>query len=326
MFSIIIPLYNREEFIVETIESVINQSYQNWECIVVDDGSTDKSCDLVATMASKDSRIKLYNRKRLPKNANTCRNIGIELSNGDYLIFLDSDDLLLPHCLELRKNHLLKNPNINLLVTGTGNMKDNPVGKYNMYGILHPPDSNFLDLFLSLHSPWYMTSGTWRKNYIIEIEKFDENLLRLQDPDIHIRALLNDDLHLHYHYQEIDHIYRIHSQRIFSSKDVIQIRIEGYIKFFIKYTNYSNINHVKLEEGINKTIVEFLYSNKISNFIFDQQCQAYFETLVQLNLITARKFKSILAVNKLLKYSPNFRGLGKLLYFITNTLPKSKYA
>lgn len=326
MFSIIIPLFNREEFIEETVASVINQSYGNWECIVVDDGSTDNSCVLVENIAAKDNRIKLYKRNRPPKNANTCRNIGIEVSTGDWLIFLDSDDLLLHNCLELRKKLVSENGRTNLLVTGTGAMPTRSIGKYKIYGSLHDSESNFLDLFLSLHSPWFMTSGTWKKDFLLEIGQFDENLLRLQDPDIHIRALLNDKIQLNYSYHKIDHIYRIHGQRNFSSPNMIQKRINSYISFFSKYKSYPGINHTILEEGVNKTIVEFLYSNKKSNFKFDQLCQAYFDKLEKQKFISSRKHKLIIGVNNALKHSPNFRGLGRLLYFITKTLPKSKYA
>lgn len=326
MFSIIIPLYNRETFITETLNSVIQQTFSDWECIVVDDGSTDNSIQIVKKFEAKEPRIKLVQRDREPKNANTCRNIGIEVSTGDWLIFLDSDDLLLHNCLELRKKLVLENGRTNLLVTGTGTMATRSIGKYKTYGSLHHSESNFLDLFLSLHSPWFMTSGTWKKDFLLEIGQFDENLLRLQDPDIHIRALLNDKIQLNYSYHKIDHIYRIHGQRNFSSTNMIQKRINGYITFFSKFKSYPGINHTILEEGVNKTIVEFLYSNKKSNFKFDQLCQAYFDKLEKQKFISSRKHKLIIGVNNALKHSPNFRGLGRLLYFITKTLPKSKYA
>ena len=94
LVSIVIPLYNRAELIAETLQSVLMQFYQNWECIVVDDGSTDNSFQVIKSLFEKDNRIKVYERNREPKGASTCRNIGIEKSNGEYIIFLDSDDLL----------------------------------------------------------------------------------------------------------------------------------------------------------------------------------------------------------------------------------------
>lgn len=322
MFSIIIPLYNRETFITETLNSVIQQTFSNWECIVVDDGSTDNSIQIVKKFEAQEPRIKLIQRDREPKNANTCRNIGIENSSGDFLIFLDSDDLLLPHCLEQRKKLLKKYNEINLLITGTGSLDRLSKSEHKLYGSLYSPDTNFLDLFISLHSPWYMSSGTWEKEFISKVGNFDEKLLRLQDPDIHIRALLHSDLNLLYQYQEIDHTYRIHSQRRFSSNDIIQIRINGYLAFFRKYTNFPDVDQQILEAGVNKTIVEFLYSNKESHQEFDALCLHYYDALLDLGLINKYKHKYVLGLNRVLQYIPKFRGLGKLLYFLTNALPK----
>ena len=95
MVSIIIPTYNRAHLINETLKCVLAQSYTNWECIVVDDGSTDNTIAIVDGYIQKDSRIKFYERpvNRI-KGASTCRNIGIENSEGQYIQFLDSDDIL----------------------------------------------------------------------------------------------------------------------------------------------------------------------------------------------------------------------------------------
>ena len=102
LITIITPLFNRESLIKESIQSVIHQSNSNWELIVIDDGSTDQSCKIVEEFIKNDSRIRLIKRNRDPKGANTCRNIGIQESSGDYLLFLDSDDVLAPWAIENR--------------------------------------------------------------------------------------------------------------------------------------------------------------------------------------------------------------------------------
>ena len=95
LVSIIIPTYNRAHLIGETLESVITQTYVNWECIVVDDGSTDNTSEILKSYSAKDNRIQYHQRpSNRPKGANACRNLGFELSKGDYIQFLDSDDLL----------------------------------------------------------------------------------------------------------------------------------------------------------------------------------------------------------------------------------------
>src|SRR5688500_10558850 len=94
--SVVIPVYNRVTLIQETLQSIIDQIYPYWEAIIVDDGSTDGSYDLVLKIAESDRRIKAFRRDREPKGAPVCRNIGVTKSAGQFLIFLDSDDLLAP--------------------------------------------------------------------------------------------------------------------------------------------------------------------------------------------------------------------------------------
>lgn len=89
--SIVTPIYNSEQFITETLNSVINQTFQDWELILIDDASTDKSLQIAQTFQI-DNRIKLL---ALTENNGTahCRNLGTEISKGIYIAFLDADDL-----------------------------------------------------------------------------------------------------------------------------------------------------------------------------------------------------------------------------------------
>jgi len=95
LVSIITPMYNSEDFISESINSVLNQTYSNWELWLIDDGSSDKTINIVNQIISKDSRIKLLQNKQ-NSGAAISRNKGIKASTGDYISFLDADDLWLP--------------------------------------------------------------------------------------------------------------------------------------------------------------------------------------------------------------------------------------
>ena len=99
LVSIITPSYNSEKFISQTIESVINQTYKNWEMIIVDDVSPDDSNDIIEEYEKKDSRIKLI---KLEKNSGpaVARNRAIEEAKGRYIAFLDADDLWMSEKLE----------------------------------------------------------------------------------------------------------------------------------------------------------------------------------------------------------------------------------
>lgn len=95
LVSIITPTYNSEKFIAETIQSVQNQTYTNWEMIIVDDGSSDKTQAIVTLLASQDNRIKPYQLK-VNSGPAKARNVGIENVKGKYMTFLDADDIWYP--------------------------------------------------------------------------------------------------------------------------------------------------------------------------------------------------------------------------------------
>lgn len=91
LVSIIIPVYNAEKFLADTINTVLDQTYTNWELILVNDCSKDKSLDIINKYVKKDKRIRLYNNETNSKAA-ISRNNGIKLAKGKYICFLDSDD------------------------------------------------------------------------------------------------------------------------------------------------------------------------------------------------------------------------------------------
>jgi teichuronic acid biosynthesis glycosyltransferase TuaG len=108
LVSIITPTFNSEKFIALTIKSIQDQTYLNWEMIIVDDCSWDKTVSIITDFALKDSRIQLF---QLKKNSGTgvARNMALSKSTGRFISFLDSDDLWKPNKLEKQVNFLLKN-------------------------------------------------------------------------------------------------------------------------------------------------------------------------------------------------------------------------
>lgn len=96
--SVIIPVYNTEKFLFEAIGSICNQSYHNLQILVIDDGSTDSSPEILRQFAAKDSRIEIITQPNQGQGA--ARNRGLEKARGEYVYFMDSDDILEPTCLE----------------------------------------------------------------------------------------------------------------------------------------------------------------------------------------------------------------------------------
>lgn len=113
LVSIIVPSYNSSRFIAQTIESVLNQTYLNWEMLIIDDYSPDNANNIIEKYIKKDERIKLIKLERNSGPA-IARNRGIELAKGKYIAFLDSDDIWLPEKLEKQIKFMKDN---NLSVT-----------------------------------------------------------------------------------------------------------------------------------------------------------------------------------------------------------------
>lgn len=191
LISIIIPLWNRKSLIFETIQSVVNQTSTNWELIIVDDHSTDGTYDELEIFVKAHENIKLFKRKSSTKGANVCRNEGVEYAKGDYLIFLDSDDILDVTCIENRILFLQKFSKADFWVFQTKTFIKT-IGDSDLYWNVFNQE-NDLVRFLNIDPVWQTTSVLWCKSFFREIRGFDENLMCWQDWDIHIRAILYAD-------------------------------------------------------------------------------------------------------------------------------------
>lgn len=114
MVSIITPCYNSAAYISETIQSVLNQTYKDWEMIIIDDGSSDESAEIISKFLYKDKRIKYFRTESPTGSPSFPRNIGLDKAMGKYIAFLDSDDLWLPNKLQEQIDFLERN-NFNLV-------------------------------------------------------------------------------------------------------------------------------------------------------------------------------------------------------------------
>lgn len=169
LVTIVIPTFNRAHLICRTLESISNQTYTNWEAIIIDDGSTDDT-EVVIKPFLEDERIKFLKRPedRL-RGGNDARNYGFEMSTGKYIKWLDSDDLLEPECLEVQ---------VNAMVTGKHDVvfcrsrffKQNEktceiiIGDY--WHHTFPERSNFLENFVIGKIRFCNNDGLWDRNIL----------------------------------------------------------------------------------------------------------------------------------------------------------------
>lgn len=98
LISVIVPIYNSEKFLSRCIKSIISQSYTNWELLLINDGSQDKSLEICNEYMSKDPRIKVFNQSN--SGVSSARNLGIKNANGTWITFIDSDDWIEKNYLE----------------------------------------------------------------------------------------------------------------------------------------------------------------------------------------------------------------------------------
>lgn len=193
MISVVIPLYNKEKSILETIKSVLNQTYQDFELIVVDDGSTDKSRELVSTV--KDGRLKFYSKSN--GGVSSARNYGVEKCSGDFVAFLDGDDIWKENFLE-RINYMIdKYPGCSMYATGYIKVNAN-----NPSDLIIPPNKFQCDDIVllrdyedyALRNLVSASSVVVDKEIFLKLNGFDPTLTQGEDLDMWFRLGLNAPL------------------------------------------------------------------------------------------------------------------------------------
>lgn len=181
LVTVIIPTYNRAHLIGETLESILKQTYLNWECIVVDDGNDDYTEILLRTYVERDDRIIYYRRpESRPKGANACRNYGFELSKGKYINWFDDDDLMHEEKLETQVA-ALEASEYQLSVCQALMFK---VSKSDTIGLRHEKiysESSLYD-FITQKMVFLTQAPFFRKDFLIKHRlRFDEHLQAAQE-------------------------------------------------------------------------------------------------------------------------------------------------
>jgi glycosyltransferase involved in cell wall biosynthesis len=251
-FSIIIPSFNKASFIQETLDSITEQTYTNWEAIVVDDGSSDNSVSIIKEYCIKDKRFKLLQRKILPKGGSACRNIGLHYSTGRVIMFLDADDILQANCLINRLHKINNYPLIDFAVFSGGTFYKEIGDSKSTW--TPPLSRDYLKLFLAHTLPWNTTSVLWKAEYLKLICGFNEEFQRLQDVELHTRALLYHDVSFKVFDDEPDFFYRIDENRkIKDPYSFLLMLIESVHKYYNYFSGVLRDNK-KYHRYLNGTI------------------------------------------------------------------------
>jgi glycosyltransferase involved in cell wall biosynthesis len=182
--SIIIPTFNRSDLLSRSIKSILNQTYKNWELIIIDDGSTDNTKEVVESFIKLDSRIFYKYQNNSGGNASP-KNLGLKICSGDYITFLDSDDEYLPEKIRLQLE-IFETSNVkNLGFVGCNNLRIfNDIIKTDI--VKHRGN-----IYRHLLDHYFITTPgiiMLKKEVIKIVGNFDENIKFSNDTDFFIRV------------------------------------------------------------------------------------------------------------------------------------------
>ncbi len=251
MVSVIIPTYNYAQYLAETLQSVVNQSYTNWECIVVDDGSVDNTEEVVREFINKDSRFSFFKQEN--KGVSHARNIGVKVSKGKYIQFLDGDDLIQPNKLASQVHFLESNPSVDIVYSDVrffddmdysnlrnslhGNKPDDWLPKFKANGkaiIEYFCRMNFLVINAPLLS----------KKCVEEAGFFDENMKALEDWDFWMKcALRNYSFSFHKDKDDLA-LVRVHASSLSKEKKGMKKGNFMFLQHIMFHKNLSISNQV----------------------------------------------------------------------------------
>lgn len=196
IFSIIIPCYNLEEYIHNTVNSVLKQTFQNFEIILIDDGSKDNTSKIITEYSKKDSRIKAI--CKVNEGVSKARNTGVREARGKYIYFLDGDDIVEENLL-IRAVEIFKDNNIGIWSFGYRKIINKKKIKYSedVYNQKIFSSKEFLRLFLNKKVSQCMCSFIVKKELIKKF-KFDETLKLGEDLYYQINILLINNIFIYY--------------------------------------------------------------------------------------------------------------------------------
>jgi glycosyltransferase involved in cell wall biosynthesis len=191
--SVVIPVFNKEKWIVQTLQSVASQTHENWECLIVDDGSTDKSLTLINSFtASTKGNWKVISRSN--SGQTNARNVGIEHATGDLFAFLDADDLWLPEKLQVQVNFLDRQPEVDALISGYAIFRVGQVNKFRI--VVHHYAEKMCKGWITMRGfgGGLESTGIVRRTAFLAVGGFDESLSTSAGLDLSLRLATSRNL------------------------------------------------------------------------------------------------------------------------------------
>jgi glycosyltransferase involved in cell wall biosynthesis len=279
---VIVPCYNQGLFLREAIKSLLRQTYPNWECIIIDDGSTDNSLDIALDIQKTDSRIKVFHQNN--SGVSKARNAGILKSTGELIQFLDADDLLQYNKFNWTISILNRNPKTDLVVTDARYFEDGKKSLNLQYG-LRKDDKEWIVPVWNESRPIIekllennitpINSPIIRKKVIHRVGMFDENLQTMEDWNLWAKCAFTG---ASFYFESVPETYaliRIHESSVTNNTDLMYqgrfnhtINIGRYIKKTSHKAKNFSLGLLRLEKCKNSYNIRSLLKLLLSNLCF----------------------------------------------------------
>ena len=267
--SLIMSVYNGEDYLAETIESVIKQTFKEWEFIIINDCSNDKTSEILDKYSLIDSRIKVHTNEtnlRLPSSLNKA----LSIAEGKYIARMDADDICLPDRLQKQYDFMEANPNVDLSSCRFLTLKN---GVYSSGGCGGKGDSESIKALLLVTNP-ILHPGIIAKAEVIKELCYDKNFTCTEDMELWTRFVLNGKrVEI---LSEYLMIYRLHDKQITETtldkqrNEVIKIQ-KTYLSKLLKPINdaqeefYINGIYFRNDTNISKFIEFYKWANSVNN-------------------------------------------------------------
>jgi glycosyltransferase involved in cell wall biosynthesis len=256
--SIIITSFNRQEVIIETLKSIEYQRFCNWECIIIDDCSTDQTPQIIQNFIDGKSKYTfIQNKKNI--GVSCSRNVGLKIAKGEFFFFLDSDDIIGPNSLLYNMDFIRKHTEIGVSYLAARYFINGDISNLTSHGHnnmiiqveISQFDKNILNTFY-LRNPLVIGTAIYRKSAIELVGFFDENLRLYEDWDLHIRLAKSGVVfnYLGYVIDSLTYI-RIHDISLMSQSSInneyYNLLLKKHIEIlefaYLKSKNYINIKN-----------------------------------------------------------------------------------
>lgn len=293
--SIIVPVYNVESYLEKCVKSILNQTYSNFEVLLINDGSTDNSPNICENLKELDSRIKIFHKKN--EGVSATRNFGIENSTGKFITFIDSDDFINKDMLEVLYNNLKNNDADISIGKVVDTFDENYIFKENNEEISNWDNKNAMKKILEAKETSFFPVAKLFKKSLFEKIKFNKEYKLAEDALLITEILLSEKLNIVYCNKEVyAYLHHKNSATTTVVKEYVFDTITVHSKIFdMVYNEYPELKDELIERRYWSyfTVFDKIITTKNDNFLEEKN---------NLKRIFKRNFFTILKIKGFTKF------------------------